>query len=269
MPWNGDKQRDGRRQEERHYGKYAGSVVDNGPPTSGAHRGEVVVTVPGILEETPDGSGNQPIKVLAAPAFLPGYFFVPEQDDRVWVEFVDGDLNYPIWTGVWYPQDATPNTTDSAAPTRDQKIIRTKSGLVVQLDDTSGSEQLVIKDEKNSNTITLDKNGVGINAASGANVTLTVGQSTVVVENNDITLTSGAARIKMGSTGTTVADTTGSDQAVVLKPFSDWFTQQFLVWALTHTHVGNMGAPTSPPAAPPPPPSPAMPNPAASISSSG
>ena len=152
----------------RYYGKYAGLVIDNGPsPSGGAHRGQLKVQVPGILEETPDGNGNRPIEVLAAPAFLPGFFFIPENRAPVWVEFVAGDINSPIWTGVWYPQDGAPKTADSAAPTEHQKVIRTASGQVIQLDDTDDGQKIVVKDEKNGSTVTLDKSGITIESAAG------------------------------------------------------------------------------------------------------
>lgn len=206
----------------RYYGKYAGLVTDNGPPASGSHRGQVKVKVPGILEETPDGGSHQPIEVLAAPAFLPGYFFVPENEAPVWVEFIAGDINYPIWTGVWYPDDAAPKAVDAgqptqagSAPTLDQKVIRTRSGQVIQLDDTDGGEQLVIKDEKNGNTVTLSSAGVTIWATgSGGKVTLQFGgqqpTASVVVQDNTITLTAGD-----GSTGSSV--TIDASAGVTLK----------------------------------------------------
>jgi hypothetical protein len=196
---------DGHGSPRRYYGKYAGLVTDNGPPSDGsAHRGQVKVKVPGILEETPGGNGNRPIEVIAAPAFLPGYFFVPENQAPVWVEFVAGDINYPIWTGVWYPDDAPPKVIDAGqptqagdAPTLDQKVIRTRSGQVIQLDDTSGSEQLVVKDEKNGNTVTLDSSGVTVWAtASGGSLTVKFGggqkaTASVVVQDNNIQLLAG------------------------------------------------------------------------------
>ena len=229
-----DDPRYGQSHARRYYGKYAGLVTDDGPPSDGsAHRGQVKVQVPGILEETPDRQDQQPIEVLAYPAFLPGFFFVPKNEDPVWVEFVAGDINYPIWTGVWYPDDAAPKATDPGqptqageAPTLDQKIIRTASGQVIQLDDTSGSEQLVIKDETNGNTITLDSKGIKVEdannntvtldsngikvedsnsntvtmdadgikgeaTASGGSVTFTFGQATVVIKDGSISLKAG------------------------------------------------------------------------------
>jgi Type VI secretion system/phage-baseplate injector OB domain len=242
-----DDPRYGRQPPRRYYGKYAGLVLDNSPPSSGAHRGEIKVKVPGILEEKPGGSDNQPIELLAAPAFLPGFFFVPEKDAPVWVEFVAGDINFPIWTGVWYPKDAAPKTADSEAPTLDQKVIRTRSGQVIQLDDTDGSEKLVIKDEKNKSTITLDSGGIKIEAgASGGSVTLTFGQTTVTLKDESIEIDQGGTNsIKMSASGvaistkagTTITDATGLiAQPVVLAPVLDWL--------LSHQHLGNMGAPT-------------------------
>jgi len=251
----------------RYYGKYAGLVLDNDPPPSGGHRGRVQVQVPGILEETPNGEDNRALEVLADPAFLPGFFFVPDKQDRVWVEFVAGDINHPIWTGVWYPEDKSPKTAAGGAPTLDQKVIRTRSGQVVQLDDTAGGEQLVIKDEKNGNTITLDKEGINIEgSASGKGVTLTFGGTTVVVKDDAITLTKGKSTVILDSQGVGISDTTGTAQAVVLQPFADWITQTFVPWALAHMHTGNLGAPTSPPL--PPPPAPAMPDRATGASKS-
>lgn len=192
MPADQDDPRYGQFAPRRYLGKYAGLVTANDPPASGDHRGQVTVKVPGILEETPDGDDHQPIEVLAAPAFLPGFFFVPEVDDPVWVEFVAGDINYPIWTGVWYPQDATPHTFDDNAPTRTQRVIRTKSGHVVQLDDTSGGERLVITDSANKNTITFDSSGAAVTSATA--ITLTYkpqsGPSTsVTIDSNGVTIT--------------------------------------------------------------------------------
>lgn len=183
---------------EHYYGKYAGLVVDNAAPASGAHRGDVVVTVPGILEETADGSGSQPLQVTASPSFLPGFFFVPNQGDAVWVEFVDGDINYPIWTGVWYPPGDTPQTVAAAAPTLDQRVIRTRSGQVIQFDDTDGSEQLVIKDEKNKASITFDKNGITITSDTG--IALICGQSSLKLSDQQIVLSRPAVTLTVAST---------------------------------------------------------------------
>ena len=147
---------------QKYYGKYPGLVLGNTVPEEeddyGDHRGELLVEIPGILEETPDGEGQQPIQVWAKPCFHSGHFYIPEEQTQVWVEFAAGDINSPLWTGVWYPQDAAPATTDDEAPTEFQKIIRTASGHVVQLDDTEDEQKIVIKHMQGS-IIQIDKDG--------------------------------------------------------------------------------------------------------------
>ena len=92
--------------------------------------------------------------------------------DNVWVEFAAGDINYPIWTGVLYPKGKTPNTADNQAPTKSQKVIRTISGHVIQLDDSEGSGKLIITDEQNKNTIIMDNNGIKLTAGDKVNITM-------------------------------------------------------------------------------------------------
>lgn len=186
-----EAERDPQRSETspaRYYGKYAGLVIDNEAPEGGAHRGQLKVRVPGILEETPDGGSSQPIEVLATPSFPPGFFFIPERDAQVWVEFVAGDINFPLWTGAWYPADATPKNTEGQDPTEKQKLIRTAAGHVVQFDDTSDGEKIVIKDGKSGNLITLDSNGTTLEHPDGGARLLLKKDGTVRIEAKNIEL---------------------------------------------------------------------------------
>ena len=211
----------------RYYGKYPGLVRDNLAP-DGAHRGRIKVQVPGILEEgTPDGGGSKPLEVYADPCFMPGFFFIPEPGAQVWVEFVAGDINTPIWTGVWYPRDTTPQTFDGAAPTETQKIIRTVSGQQIQLDDTGGDEKLVIQDGVNQNVLTMNADGL----------TLQRGDSRVKLTDGALELTFGGNTLKLDSSGATY-----NDVALVLKPLVD------LLGSHQHMYVPVSGtpAPTTP-----------------------
>jgi hypothetical protein len=157
-PWLEDRQTD-----ERYYGKYPGLVCKNTAPENDedkVHTGELLVEVPGILEESENGTSEQPIVVLAKPCFHPGYFFIPEVGAQVWVEFIAGDVNSPVWTGVWYPVKETPKTVTDEAPTEYQKIIRTASGHVIELDDTAEKEKIVIRHtHKDGARIQIDENG--------------------------------------------------------------------------------------------------------------
>jgi len=185
----GTDAREQRQRVEKYYGKYPGLVLENTPPEDASHRGELLVEVPGILEEAPDGEGQRPIQVLARPCFLPGFFFVPEVGVQVWVEFVAGDINSPLWTGVWYPTDAVPQTEDGEGPTEFQKVIRTASGHVVHLDDTEGEEKIVIRHKTDTTCISIDQDGhILIEHADGMTIEIKE-DNTIAVNCGTMTIT--------------------------------------------------------------------------------
>ncbi len=163
---------DANQRSDKIYGKYMARVMENGPPDEGDHRGELLLEIPGLLEETPDGSGQQAMQVIARPSFGPSEFFVPDAEARVWVEFIAGEIDHPVWSGAWYPEEATPQTFDDQAPTEFQKVIRTTSGHVIQLDDTEDDEKIVIH-HKAQSVITIDKEGnITIEHVGGAKLEL-------------------------------------------------------------------------------------------------
>ena len=211
---------------QAYYGKYPGIVLNRVPPSdSSHHRGELEVQVPGILEE--DGSGGErPLEVIARPCFPPGSFSIPEEGAPVWVEFAAGDINAPIWTGAWYPANGTPATVDGERPSEDQTVFRTPSGQVIQLEDTGGSQRLVLSDEANGNRVVLDANGVLLEA----------GLCSIELSGTTIRITNGTHTLEMSSTGTTLDHAGMGAEGLVLAPLLDWL--------LSHQHVGNMGAPT-------------------------
>lgn len=222
---------------EKYFGKYPGRVLKNAAPESQPHRGELLVEVSGILEEAPGGGGQRPLQAVAKPCFAPGFFFIPEEGASVWVEFVAGDINSPVWTGVWYPKDATPQTANAKAPTESQKVIRTASGHVMELDDDGAKIVLI---DKHQNTITLNDNGITITDKSSNQVVMNAeGVKVVDAHNNEIILAAGGVTVK------SQAIKLGSDAAA--EPLV--LGNQFLTLFNTHMHIGNLGAPTSPPVA--------------------
>lgn len=80
------------------FGKWPGICVDIEDP-EGLKR--IKVRVPGIF-------GQEILEEWALPCLPPGIDTVPEKGDGVWVEFIGGDENKPIWSGVWFNKNAKP-----------------------------------------------------------------------------------------------------------------------------------------------------------------
>jgi phage protein D/phage baseplate assembly protein gpV len=91
---------------------------------------------------TPDAGNNR------------GVQFLPEVNDEVLVAFEQGDINQPYVIGsLWNGKDAPPQPASDA---KDKRMIRSRSGHVIILDDTSGAEKIIVKDKTGSNVVPID-----------------------------------------------------------------------------------------------------------------
>jgi hypothetical protein len=159
------------RVEGRFFGKYRGQITDNNDPDN---LGRIKAKVPRVLGDEESG--------WALPAFIyggaseQGLFALPDVGAGVWIEFEGGDLSYPVWTGTWYTSGAIP---ESAGP--GQKVLKTKSGHKIVLDDDAGSVALT---DSNGNTVTMASDTIKIAAGSA---------TTVIVDGPQIQLIDGAS----------------------------------------------------------------------------
>jgi uncharacterized protein involved in type VI secretion and phage assembly len=217
------------RVERRFYGKYRGVVVDNNDP---AVLGRLKVRVPSVLGEKVVSGWATPC-VPYGGASDQGLLFVPDVGAGVWVEFEEGDLEFPIWTGTYWSKsaasnevpspngsDGTPTGAPQQPPTR--KILKTAKGHTLQFEDADGSESILVYDAVHKNRITLDAAGITITDGKGTTITL------------------GAAGIAIGGQATEKLVKGTSLKAAV---------NMFLQALNTHVHPHPMG-PTLPVAAP-------------------
>lgn len=172
-----------------YYGKYTGIVKDNRDDNN---LGQVKVCVPAIFPEDE--------LMVARPALPYGYFFVPEDGAKVWVEFEGGEPGLPLWTGVQYVSGEWPDEAKASPP--QLRVIKTAVGHLIIFDDKSGQESIQIKDGANGHTITLDQNGIQIK--DGAN------SREVVLNAQGIEVKDGANQndLKMSSSGITISRAT-------------------------------------------------------------
>jgi hypothetical protein len=141
------------RMHSRFYGKYRGTVTTVG---TGENLGRIKAKVPAVLGEIESGWCMPCVPYAGAQAAIA---FLPEENAGVWIEFEGGDLSYPIWVGCYWHQGEIP---DRVAV--DVKVIRTKGGQQIILDDNRTSITIV---DRNENSVILDDEGIKIVRGSG------------------------------------------------------------------------------------------------------
>jgi uncharacterized protein involved in type VI secretion and phage assembly len=162
------------RMENRHWGKYRGIVADRNDPDQ---LGRLRLRVPSLLADAVTGWA-WPATPYAGAGI--GLLALPQKDDLVWVEFLEGDLEHPIWSGgSWAKpggQTEIPQEATGAYP--DQVVLKTRSGNVVVLSDADGDEQIIIRAasgcevvlDPNAKRVTVQADEVIVQSAGGGTV---------------------------------------------------------------------------------------------------
>ena len=85
-----------------------------------------------------------------------GLYCLPEVNDHVLVMFDRGNIDSPFVIGaVWNGKDKPP-LPEGKKNKNDVRVLRSRSGHTITLDDESGKERIVIVDKTGKNTIVID-----------------------------------------------------------------------------------------------------------------
>lgn len=153
-----------------------------------------------------------------------GSWFVPDIGDEVLVVFEAGNPRRPYVIGaLWNGRDAPPETMDGAGR-NDVKALHSRNGIVITLDDSSGSETLRLQ-TPGGQSVTLRDGPAGIEIAdaSGNTVELTSEGMTVTssarvsVSASQIELSAGMVTVNAGMSrfsGVVQADTVITNSVV-------------------------------------------------------
>jgi uncharacterized protein involved in type VI secretion and phage assembly len=173
------------RGEHRYWGKYRGFVEDRDDEEQ---LGRLKVTVPSVLGDAVTGWAWPALPYAGKKL---GFFFLPQVGDLVWIEFVEGDLNHPLWSGGGWckPGGTTEIPDDVKANYPDTQVLCTKSGHVIIFEDKQDSEQIVIRD-KSGSTITLKQDGtVSIAAKKNIELIANDGNGDITMKANKVSVT--------------------------------------------------------------------------------
>jgi len=106
-----------------------------------------------------------------------GFFFLPEINDEVVVAFEQGDFNRPFVVGaLWNGMDAPPLQASAAVGGDgkvNKRVIKSRSGHTITLDDSSGAEKIEIVDKTGGNKIVIDSVPGKLTVEMSGDVTLT------------------------------------------------------------------------------------------------
>lgn len=126
---------------------------------------------------------------IAAPLAGDGFglCFLPEVGDEVLVLFEHGDVDYPFVIGALWSAAAKP-PTDNGDGKNNLRLLRSRSGHLIQLDDSDGKEQIVIRDKSGKNQIIIDSAANTISVSADQDLTITVKGKISLEADGDIAL---------------------------------------------------------------------------------
>ena len=187
------------------YGVYPALVSDIKDPDG---MGRVKVTLPW----SPDNGGGR-YEVWARVATLMGgknrgSWFIPDVNDEVLILFEGGNPRRPYVVGaLWNGSDTPPESMDGAGNNY-LKVLRSRNGVKLTLDDTDGQEtciietpggqKLTMKDgpgsveivDSNGNSVKLETSGITVTASAK----VTVNASTVEISAGMVTVNAGMSK---------------------------------------------------------------------------
>jgi hypothetical protein len=143
------------------WGKYRGTVVNNVDPEQ---RGRLIVSVPDVLTLVPS-TWAEPCTPLAGPTGPPmGVYLVPPIGAGVWVEFEQGDPDYPIWVGCrWGTAADIPTLAHAGLPVSPSIVLQTAGQNCIVISDVPGPAGGIML-RVGGSIVTITQTGISLTA---------------------------------------------------------------------------------------------------------
>lgn len=166
-------------------GKFRGTVVNNIDPEL---RGRLIVSVPDALGLVPS-TWAEPCTPLAGPTGpAMGVYMVPPIGAGVWVEFEQGNVDYPIWVGCrWGSAADVPPLAHAGLPISPNILMQTAGQNTFVISDLPGPTGGIMLKSTTGASITVNDTGIYIQNGKGASLVMT--GPTVTINNGALVVT--------------------------------------------------------------------------------
>ena len=143
----------------RFLGKFRGTVINNIDPE---FRGRLLCMVPDVLSFVPT-TWCEACTPLAGPTGPPmGVHFVPPIGAGVWIEFEQGDPDFPIWVGCrWGAQSDIPPLARAGLPVSPSIVLQTATQNVIAISDVPGPAGGVII-QSGPSIVSINQTGISL-----------------------------------------------------------------------------------------------------------
>lgn len=154
--------------EGKFYGKFRGMVVNNIDPMQ---IGRVQVQVPDVLGV---GLSSWAMPCVPVAGKQSGVFVVPQVGAGVWVEFEQGDQDYPVWVGgFWGSTAEVPVLALAGLPVSPSIVLQTGNQVTLMLSDVPGPTGGILLKTATGAMISISEIGITITNGQGATIMLT------------------------------------------------------------------------------------------------
>lgn len=166
---------------KKYYGKYRGTVMNNIDPMQ---IGRIQVMVPDVSNFLPS-SFAMPCVPLAGKQM--GTYMVPQIGSGVWVEFEQGDPDYPIWSGCfWGIVAEVPVLAIAGVPATPNICMQSALQNTLVISDLPGPTGGIMLKSTTGATLIVNDTGIYIQNGKGASImmvgpSVTINQGALIV----------------------------------------------------------------------------------------
>jgi uncharacterized protein involved in type VI secretion and phage assembly len=165
---------------DKYLGKYRGSVLNNVDPMQ---MGRLMLQVPDVYGSMPS---TWAMPCVPAAGMQMGSWFVPPIGAGIWVEFEQGDADYPVWTGCWWSEGQAPSLALAVPPPISHFVLQTELQNSLVISDAPGPTGGILIKSLTGAMIAINETGITISNGQGATIvmsgpTVTVNQGALVV----------------------------------------------------------------------------------------